>query len=136
MRQKSRPGTSWTRSLHFRFCKGRETSFPFGTSSRQEPQDVEKAEPPAAAEEAEAAEDDDDDDDDDEPEDFMIMPEGSEGLSILLSWCAASVFLTFQGTLDRILWGLSLPVYAPLYFTLPEPQLWGQCAVHACPLGP
>ncbi|CAE7580928.1 Slc24a2 [Symbiodinium natans] len=78
-----------------------ETEEPAGDKLDQEPQDVEKAEPPAAAEEAEAAEDDDDDDDDDEPEDFMIMPEG---------------------TLDRILWGLSLPVYAPLYFTLPWPS--------------
>eukprot|EP00439_Symbiodinium_sp_Y106_P066383 s1784_g10.t2 len=45
--------------------------------------------------------DDDDEEDDDEPEDFMIMPEG---------------------ILERVLWGLCLPVYIPLYYTLPWPS--------------
>lgn len=47
------------------------------------------------------ADGDEDDEDDDEPEDFMIMPEG---------------------ILERVLWGLCLPVYIPLYYTLPWPS--------------
>ncbi|CAE7580926.1 Slc24a2 [Symbiodinium natans] len=61
----------------------------------EEKQDLEK--PGTAAD----GEDEEDDDDDDEPEDFMMVPEG---------------------TCNRILWGLGLPVYVLLYFTLPWPS--------------
>ncbi|CAE7272178.1 SLC24A2 [Symbiodinium pilosum] len=65
--------------------------------TKEEPQDVEKAEATADAEEGG---EEDDDDDDDEPEDLMIMPEGRQ---------------------DRILWALGLPVYVCLYYSLPRP---------------
>ncbi|CAE7205038.1 Slc24a2 [Symbiodinium microadriaticum] len=65
----------------------------------QETQDIEKADPSPAADPEEG--DDDDDDDDDEPEDFFLIPEG---------------------TLNRILWGLSVPLYALLYFSMPWPS--------------
>mmetsp|Transcript_90654 Transcript_90654/g.216451 ORF Transcript_90654/g.216451 Transcript_90654/m.216451 type:complete len:546 (+) Transcript_90654:123-1760(+) len=55
----------------------------------------------AAKEQEKEEAEDDDDDDDDEPEDFMIIPEG---------------------TVNRILWGLSLPVYLPIWLTLPWPS--------------
>mmetsp|Transcript_35718 Transcript_35718/g.79956 ORF Transcript_35718/g.79956 Transcript_35718/m.79956 type:complete len:555 (+) Transcript_35718:111-1775(+) len=61
----------------------------------EEPKDAEKAEP--GGEDG----DDDEEDDDDEPEDFLIVPEG---------------------ICNRILWGLSLPVYVPIYYTLPWPS--------------
>jgi len=61
----------------------------------EEPKDVEKAGTATADGE------DDEEDDDDEPEDFMIVPEG---------------------TFNRILWGLALPVYVLLYYTLPWPS--------------
>jgi len=70
-------------------------------ASDKETQDIEKADPAPAAPEEEGDDDDDDDDDDDEPEDFFLMPEG---------------------TLNRILWGLSVPLYALLYFSMPWPS--------------
>mmetsp|Transcript_20169 Transcript_20169/g.47086 ORF Transcript_20169/g.47086 Transcript_20169/m.47086 type:complete len:561 (+) Transcript_20169:136-1818(+) len=63
----------------------------------QEPEDIEKAAQAAKQQE----EEEEDEDEDDEPEDFMLIPEG---------------------TLNRVLWGLSLPVYVPLYYTLPWPS--------------
>eukprot|EP00440_Ansanella_granifera_P027273 gb/GFBE01029623.1/.p1 GENE.gb/GFBE01029623.1/~~gb/GFBE01029623.1/.p1 ORF type:complete len:577 (+),score=136.24 gb/GFBE01029623.1/:1-1731(+) len=54
--------------------------------------------------------DDDDEDDDDGPDDFMEKPEG---------------------TLNMIMWVISLPVYVPLYLTMPWPskgsKLWPLC---------
>jgi len=49
----------------------------------------------------EDVEDEDDDEEDDEPDDFMERPEG---------------------TVSLIIWALCLPVYIPLYYTLPWPR--------------
>ncbi|CAE7174824.1 SLC24A2 [Symbiodinium pilosum] len=67
-----------------------------GTENGKE--DVELAK---SADDKDADADGDDEDDDDEPDDFMIMPEGA---------------------LERILWVICLPIYIPLYFTLPWPS--------------
>lgn len=55
----------------------------------------------AEKEKEEEEDDDEDDDDDDEPENFMLVPEGR---------------------FNQVLWALSLPVYVPIWLSLPWPS--------------
>mmetsp|Transcript_17690 Transcript_17690/g.41597 ORF Transcript_17690/g.41597 Transcript_17690/m.41597 type:complete len:566 (+) Transcript_17690:106-1803(+) len=83
-------------------------SSPHDDDDGQEPEDLASASKEKHAEKgqddvkaADAGDDGDDDEDDDEPDDFMERPEG---------------------TVSIIIWALCLPVYIPLYYTLPWPS--------------
>ena len=50
------------------------------------------------------------------------MPEGRIWFLNTFSDVPLKCTAAFEGILERVLWGLCLPVYIPLYYTLPRPQ--------------